>query len=62
MLFADRIDVARPYLAVGFASADSSIRLFTTNVAYSGGSKLAQATALDRAYPWLDQAFRTAYR
>jgi tetratricopeptide (TPR) repeat protein len=56
--FADKIDAARPYLAPGFTSADSSIRLFTTNVAYTAGSKVAQAGLLDRALPWLEQAFQ----
>jgi tetratricopeptide (TPR) repeat protein len=56
--FVDEVDVARPYLAPGYASADSSIRLFTTSIAYGAGSKLAQAGAMDKAYAWLDPAYQ----
>jgi len=56
--FVDQIDGARPYLAPGFTSADSSIRLFTTSIAYTAGSKLAQMGAMDKAYAWLDPAYQ----
>ena len=52
--FADRIEVARPFLAAGVASADTAIRLNTAVLMLTAGSKLAQAQAYDRAYPWLD--------
>lgn len=50
-----RLEVARPYLATGYASPDSAIRLTTAVINLGGGSKLAQAGAYDAAYPWLDQ-------
>lgn len=53
--FVAKIDPARPYLAGGFASPDSAIRLTTAVISLGGGSKLAQAGAYDAAYPWLDQ-------
>jgi tetratricopeptide (TPR) repeat protein len=53
--FAARVDSARPYLAPGYASPDSAFRLTTAVVGLSGGSKLAQASAYESAYPWLDQ-------
>jgi tetratricopeptide (TPR) repeat protein len=56
--FADKLDAGRPYLAPGYASPDSSIRLFTTNIGYSAGSKLAQAGVMDRAYVWLEPAYQ----
>jgi tetratricopeptide (TPR) repeat protein len=56
--FAAKLDSARQYLTAGFASSDNSLRLFTVNVAYTGGSKLAQAGALDLAYQWLDPAYK----
>jgi tetratricopeptide (TPR) repeat protein len=56
--FAAHLDSARAFLAPGFSSSDPSIRLFTINVAYSGGSKLAQASSLDLAYQWLDEPYQ----
>jgi tetratricopeptide (TPR) repeat protein len=53
--FVAKIDPARQYLAAGFASPDSAIRLTTAVISLGGGSKLAQAQAYDAAYPWLDQ-------
>lgn len=53
--FVAKLDPARPYLAGGFASPDSAIRLTTAVISLGGGSKLAQAGAYDAAYPWLDQ-------
>jgi tetratricopeptide (TPR) repeat protein len=58
LAFVDQVDAARPYLAPGFASADSSIRLFTTSIAYTAGSKLAQVGAMDKAYAWLEPAYQ----
>ena len=53
--FADRVDSARPYLQPGIASPDSSVRLNAAVIMLQGGSKIAQAAAYNRAYPWLDQ-------
>jgi tetratricopeptide (TPR) repeat protein len=53
--FADRVDSARPYLQPGAASPDSGVRINAAVILLQGGSKLAQAQAYDRAYPWLDQ-------
>ena len=48
------MEAARPFLAAGVASADTAIRLNTAVLMLTAGSKLAQAQAYDRAYPWLD--------
>lgn len=53
--FVAKVDPARQYLAAGFTSPDTAIRLTTDVISLSGGSKLAQAGAYDAAYPWLDQ-------
>ncbi len=53
--FADRIDSAKAYLAPALSSADSTDRLSASVFMLTAGSKLAQAGAYDRAYPWLDQ-------
>jgi len=53
--FADRIDSAKAYLAPALTSPDSSDRLSASVFMLTAGSKLAQAGAYDRAYPWLDQ-------
>ncbi|HEX9283429.1 MAG TPA: tetratricopeptide repeat protein [Gemmatimonadales bacterium] len=53
--FADRLDTARVYLDRAVASPDSSVRLNAAVIMLTAGSKLAQAGAYDRAYPWLDQ-------
>ncbi len=53
--FADRLDTARVYLNRAVASPDSSVRLNAAVIMLTAGSKLAQAGAYDRAYPWLDQ-------
>jgi tetratricopeptide (TPR) repeat protein len=53
--FANKVDSARPYLRPGLASADSGQRLTAAAIMLSAGSRLAQnASAYDRAYPWLD--------
>ncbi|HEV8304714.1 MAG TPA: hypothetical protein VGQ25_07140 [Gemmatimonadales bacterium] len=52
--FADRLDSARSYLPPGLTSSDSSQRLTAAVIMLGAGSKLAQAAAYDRAYPWLD--------
>ena len=54
-VFADRIDSARTYLALALNSPDSTDRLSATVFMLTAGSKLVQAGAYDRAYPWLDQ-------
>jgi len=53
--FADRIDSAKAYLASALSSPDSTDRLSAAVFILTAGSKLAQAGAYDRAYPWLDQ-------
>ena len=53
--FADRIDSAKAYLAPAVSSSDSTDRLSAAVFMLTAGSKLAQAGAYDRAYPWLDQ-------
>ena len=53
--FADRIDSAKAYLAPASSSPDSTDRLSASVFMLTAGSKLAQAGAYDRAYPWLDQ-------
>jgi len=52
--FANRVDSARPYLHPGVVSSDSGQRITAAVIMLSAGSKLAQATAYDRAYPWVD--------
>ena len=52
--FAASLDSARAYLRTGFASPDSTQRLAAAVIMLTGGSKLAQAGAYDRAYVWLD--------
>jgi len=52
--FADRVDSARAYLRPGFVSSDSTQRLTAAVIMLTGGSKIAQAAAYDRAYVWLD--------
>jgi tetratricopeptide (TPR) repeat protein len=52
--FADRIDAARPYLHPALVASDSGQRLTAAVIMLSGGQKIAQAAAYDRAYPWLD--------
>jgi tetratricopeptide (TPR) repeat protein len=53
--FADRVDSAKAYLAPALSSADSSDRLSAAVFMLTAGSRLAQAGAYDRAYPWLEQ-------
>ena len=52
--FAEKVDSARPYLRPGLNSPDSTQRLAASVIMLTGGSKLAQAGAYDRAYVWLD--------
>ena len=54
--FTDKVDAAWSYVTPGLAATDSMVRLAATLVAYSGGSKLAQAGSYERGYAWLDQA------
>ena len=53
--FAAKVNPARKYLGVGYASPDSGLRLTADVVGLSGGSKLAQAGAYDDANVWLDE-------
>ncbi len=52
--FAAKIDSARSYLRPGLITPDSTQRLAAAVIMLTAGSKLAQAGAYDRAYPWLD--------
>lgn len=52
--FAERVDSARPYLRPALVSSDSAQRLTAAVIMLTGGSKIAQAAAYDRAYVWLD--------
>ncbi|HEX4574825.1 MAG TPA: tetratricopeptide repeat protein [Gemmatimonadales bacterium] len=52
--YADRLDSAKVYLERALASPDSGQRLTADVISLTAGSKLAQAGAYDRAYPWLD--------
>ncbi len=52
--FAQKVDSARPYLRPGISSPDTTQRLAASVIMLTGGSKLAQAGAYDRAYVWLD--------
>jgi tetratricopeptide (TPR) repeat protein len=53
--FADRLDSAKVYLNRALASGDSTVRLNASVLLLTAGSKIAQAQAYDRAYPWLEQ-------
>jgi tetratricopeptide (TPR) repeat protein len=52
--FADRIETARSFLAPAVGSPDTAVRLNAAVLMLTAGSRLAQAQAYDRAYPWLD--------
>ena len=52
--FAEKVDSARPYLHPGLVSSDTTQRLTAAVIMLTGGSKIAQAAAYDRAYIWLD--------
>jgi len=52
--FAEKVDSARPYLHPGLVSSDSTQRLTAAVIMLTGGSKIAQAAAYDKAYIWLD--------
>jgi len=56
--FADRLDSARTYLRPAASSPDSGPQLYAAEILLTGGSKLAQAGAYERAYEWLDQALK----
>ena len=56
--FADRLDTAHTFLTRALASPDSAQRLSAAVILLTGGSKLAQAAAYDRAYPWLEQVLQ----
>jgi len=53
--FANRVDSVRLYLQPGTVSPDSNVRVNAAAIMLQGSSKIAQAQAYDRAYPWLDQ-------
>ncbi len=53
--FVAKVNPARQYLGVGYAAPDTGLRLTAYVVGLSGGSKLAQATAYEDSYVWLDQ-------
>jgi Tfp pilus assembly protein PilF len=53
--FATRLDSAKTYLGRATTSPDTGLQINAAVLLLQGGSKLAQAGAYDRAYPWLDQ-------
>lgn len=53
--FADRLDSARTYVDKALAGPDSGLQLSASVIMLTAGSKLAQAQAFPRAYPWLDR-------
>jgi tetratricopeptide (TPR) repeat protein len=57
-VFADRLDSAHALLGPSLTSSDSSQQLTVAVILLTGGSKLAQAGAYDRAYTWLDESLR----
>jgi len=52
--FGEKVDSARPYLHPGLVSSDTTQRLTAAVIMLTGGSKIAQAAAYDKAYIWLD--------
>ena len=54
--FADRLDTAHAYLERAAMSTDTSVRFNAATILLTGGSKLTQAAAYERAYTWLDEA------
>jgi tetratricopeptide (TPR) repeat protein len=56
--FADRLDTAKTYLVRPVATGDSAQKITAAVIYLTGGSKLAQAGAYDRAYPWLEQSLK----
>jgi len=56
--FADKLDTARTYVTKALASPDSNLRVSAAVILLTGGSKVAQAGAYDRAYPWLEQTLQ----
>ncbi|HUL04085.1 MAG TPA: tetratricopeptide repeat protein [Gemmatimonadales bacterium] len=56
--FADRLDTAKIYLARPVAAGDSAQKLSAAVIYLTGGSKIAQTGAYDRAYPWLEQSLK----
>jgi tetratricopeptide (TPR) repeat protein len=53
--YAERMDSARVYTDRALAAADTSFRIPAAVIMLTAGSKLAQAGAYPRAYPWLDR-------
>ena len=58
MRFADRLDTAKTFISRGLTAPDSALRLNATVIMLTAGSKLAQAQAYSRAYPWLEQTLQ----
>jgi tetratricopeptide (TPR) repeat protein len=56
--FGDRLDTAHAYLERAAMSTDTSAQFNAAAILLTGGSKLAQAGAYERAYTWLDEALR----
>jgi tetratricopeptide (TPR) repeat protein len=56
--FADKLDTARTYVTQALASPDSNLRVGAAVILLTGASKIAQAQAYDRAYPWLEQTLQ----
>jgi len=56
--FADKLDTARNYVAKAVSSPDTALRLNAAVILLTGGSKIGQAQAYDRARPWLEQTLQ----
>jgi tetratricopeptide (TPR) repeat protein len=56
--FAAQLDSAKTYLDRVTTSPDTALQINAAVILLQGGSKLAQAQAYDRAYPWLDQTLQ----
>jgi tetratricopeptide (TPR) repeat protein len=54
-MLGERLETARPFVKHGLTSPDTAVRLNTAVSMLTAGSKLAQAAAFDRAYPWLEE-------
>jgi len=53
--YGDRMDSARVYIDRALTATDTTYRISAAVIMLTAGSKLAQAGAYPRAYPWLDR-------
>jgi tetratricopeptide (TPR) repeat protein len=60
--YADRLDSARVYTDRALAAPDTTYRISAAVIMLTAGSKLAQAGAYGRAYPWLDRTLTLVER